>query len=218
MLNSRRQLTSILERLPREVRTALADSMARLRRSGGPTEVFKALPGELEHLVAATVPVLGEHPLPVRSAAQARLWAAGAAGGSALLQQAGELAVVESRGRGGAVLAPAVAGGMVAAWMAELWLAVTVRVRQLDQAGRAVDSAVLTAEMVDAVLGGIGGGSGRPPRQAVRLMGRRAATRMGRRWAVGLVPLVGVAYDGWDARRSIDRALALPTSAHPPAR
>jgi len=44
-----------------------------------------------------------------------------------------------------------------------------------------------------------------------RGLARRGANRLGRRWATGLVPIVGIAYAGYDARRTIDRVLLRPT-------
>ena len=193
-------------------------SARRLSRIRSPREAMDALPAELEHLVAATVPVLAEHPLPVTSARQARVWAAAAAGAAALLQQAGEVSLVESLGLAGTALAPTVVGGMLLAWVAELWLSVTVRVRRLDEAGRAVDHAVLATDMIEAVLGGPSRTDQPTHQRAARTLGRQAATRMGRRWAAGLVPVIGIAYDGWDAQRTIDRVLALPVETHPLAR
>jgi len=214
----RRQLERLTDRLPDEVVAAVSASARRLSRIRSPREAMDALPAELEHLVAATVPVLAEHPLPVTSARQARVWASAAAGGAALLQQAGEVSLIESLGLAGSALAPTVVGGMLLAWVAELWLSVTVRVRSLDEAGRSVDHGVLAADMIDAVLGGPSRSGNAAHQKATRALGRQAATRMGRRWAAGLVPVIGIVYDGWDAQRTIDRVLALPMHTHPVAR
>lgn len=212
-----RQVGRLTDRLPSEVVDAVKASAGRLARVRSPKEALEALPAELEHLVASTVPVLAEHPLPVRSAGQARLWASASAGAAALLEQAGELTFLESFGLGGVAVAPTVVAGTLLSWVGELWLAVTVRVRQLESDGRSVDHGVLAADMVAAVLGGQPG-QGRGGRRTTRAVGRRVASRVGRRWAYGLVPVLGIFYDGWDAQRTIDRVLELPTQTHPPAR
>ncbi len=214
----RRQLERLTDRLPDEVVAMVGASARRLSRIRSPREAIDALPAELEHLVTAAVPILAEHPLPVGSARQARVWASAAAGAAALLQQAGEVSLVESLGLAGTALAPTVVGGMLLAWVAELWLSVTVRVGALEEAGRAVDHGVLAADMIEAVLGGPARQDEPAHQKAARTLGRRAVTRVGRRWAAGLVPVLGIVYDGWDAQRTIDRVLALPVDTHPVAR
>ena len=41
-------------------------------------------------------------------------------------------------------------------------------------------------------------------------LARKGATRLARRWTAGLVPVVGIAYAGHDARRTVDRVLGSP--------
>ena len=211
----RRQVERVTERLPAEVVSAVKDSASRLSRVRSPKEALDAIPTELEHLVTATVPVLAEHPLPITSSRQARVWASAAAGASAVLQQAGEVSILESLGLAGTALAPGVLAGMLLSWVAELWLSVTVRVKILQEDGRSVDHGVLAADMIEAVLGGPARKDGDPRRKAARSLGRQAANRIGKRWAAGLVPVVGVVYDSWDANRTIDRVLQLPLDTHP---
>lgn len=213
----RRQVERLTDRLPDEVVSAVKASASRLARVRSPKEAFEAIPTELEHLVTATVPVLAEHPLPISSSRQARVWASAAAGASAVLQQAGEVTILETLGLAGTALAPGVLAGMLLSWVAELWLSVTVRVKVLEEDGRSVDHGVLATDMIDAVLGGPAGQGTDPRRKAVRSLGRQAANRIGKRWAAGLVPIVGVVYDSWDAHRTIDRVLQLPLDTHPRA-
>lgn len=212
----RRQVERLTERLPDEVVAAVRASASRLAQVRSPREAIEAIPAELENLLTATVPVLADHPLPVSSARQARAWASAAGGASALLQQAGEISILETLGLAGTALAPGVLAGMLLSWAAELWLSVTVRVQALEDDGRSVDHGVLAAEMIDAVLGG--SQRARYPRgRGTGSLGSQAVSRMGRRWAAGLVPVIGVVYDGWDARRTIDRVLRLPLDTHPRA-
>jgi hypothetical protein len=212
----RRQVERLTDRLPDEVVSAVKGSASRLAKVRSPKEAMEAIPTELEHLVTATVPVLAEHPLPITSARQARVWASAAAGASAVLQQAGEVSMLETLGLGTA-LAPGVLAGMLLSWVAELWLSVTVRVKLLEEDGRSVDHGVLATDMIEAVLGGPAGQNGDPRRRAARTLGRQAANRVGKRWAAGLVPVIGIVYDSWDAQRTIDRVLPLPLDTHPRA-
>jgi hypothetical protein len=212
----RRQVERLTDRLPDEVVSAVKGSASRLAKVRSPKEAMEAIPTELEHLVTATVPVLAEHPLPITSARQARVWASAAAGASAVLQQAGEVSMLETLGLGTA-LAPGVLAGMLLSWVAELWLSVTVRVKLLEEDGRSVDHGVLATDMIEAVLGGPAGQNGDPRRRAARTLGRQAANRVGKRWAAGLVPVIGIVYDSWDAQRTIDRVLQLPLDTHPRA-
>jgi hypothetical protein len=71
--------------------------------------------------------------------------------------------------------------------------------------------------MIDAVLGGPSHRARYPQGRGPGNLGGRTVSRIGRRWAAGLVPVIGVVYDGWDARRSIDRVLRLPLDTHPRA-
>ena len=213
----RRQVERLTDRLPDEVVSAVKGSATRLAKVRSPREALEAIPTELEHLVTATVPVLAEHPLPIRSSRQARVWASASAGASALLQQAGEISILETVGLAGAALAPGVLAGMLLSWVAELWISVTVRVKLLEESGHSVDHGVLAADMIEAVLGGPARQNVDPRRKAARRLGRQAANRIGKRWAAGLVPVVGVLYDSWDANRTIDRVLQLPVDTHPRA-
>lgn len=210
---ARDQLERLVARLPAEVRKEIGDSVRRLAGAvRNPTDLIKAVPEEMDRLVVSTVPVLARNPLPVSDPLRARLMVAGTAGAAAALQQAGELAVLESLGVSAAALTPAVLTALVSAWVVEVWLAVTVRVEALRRAGREIDEALLGAEIVAAASGG----QVSPRRRVTQSLARRGARRLGRRWAAGLVPVVGVAYDGWDAQRTIARITALPVTAHPP--
>jgi len=213
--SARGQFERLVARLPSEVRHEISETVRRLAVAvRNPAGLVEAVPAELERLLAATVPVLARNPLPVTDPLRARFLTAGAAGAAAALQQLGELTLVESLGVSTGVVTPAVMAGLVTAWVVEVWLAVSVRVAALERGGREVDEGVLGREIVAAAIGA----DVSTQRRVATALVRRGATRMGRRWAFGLIPVVGVAYDGWDAQRTIARVAALPVSDHPPAR
>ena len=201
-------------RLPAAVRTEVAGSVRRLGSAvRSPADLVKAIPDELERLLATSVPVLARNPLPLVDPLRARAAAAGTAGAAAALQQAAELSVFESWGLSATAVTPAVLTALVTAWVVEVWLAVSVRVAALQRSGREVDEALLGTEIVEAALGP----DASPQMRVATALARGGAKRMGRRWAAGLVPVVGVAYDGWDAQRTVARVAALSVGAHPPA-
>jgi hypothetical protein len=86
-----------------------------------------------------------------------------------------------------------------------------VRVNQLHDHGRPVRPEQVAADVRTAMFGTTDPSSGAP---LVRQVAEGGARRLGTRWAVGAVPIVGIAYGGFDAARTVDRVLRLPL---PPA-
>jgi hypothetical protein len=97
--------------------------------------------------------------------------------------------------------------------MLELWIALSARVHQLRAAGRDVNPEVLGQELAAAYLGDVHPGRRDGNTSIVRAVAVRAAER----WAAGLVPGVGIAFDGYAAQRTVARILRQPVSAHPAA-
>jgi hypothetical protein len=46
-----------------------------------------------------------------------------------------------------------------------------------------------------------------------RRLAKGGAARLGTRWAIGAIPVVGIVYGGYDASRTMDRVLRLPLPA-----
>ena len=95
----------------------------------------------------------------------------------------------------------------------ELWMTVSVRIRQLEAAGRVPDPDLLAEEVAAALTGHRGYSS--PGRRIWQRVARRVARRLTRRWAAGLAPGVGIAYDAVDAQRTIRDVARLPVDGHP---
>jgi hypothetical protein len=204
-----RSMARLPHKLPQEVRREVAQSVTRLARVRSVKGAKKAVVVELERLFVAVTPLLAAAPLPVTGWA-ARL-AAGTAGcAGAAVEQAEEIAAVISWG-GALPGAPAVMAAMLSAWLLELWIAVSARVNQVKEAGRQVDPELLGRELAGAYLG---------DPDAVRRDGksrviRAVAVKAAERWAAGLVPGVGIAFDTFASQRTVARILRLPVIAHP---
>jgi hypothetical protein len=200
----------MVDAMPDDARQELRTSIRRLAAVRSPKEALQALETEAGRLSRAVVPVLAEHPLPVRDRVSARMVVGTTAGLAAAFAELDQLAIVLTDG----VAAPtAVSAGaaLLAAFVTEIWVAVSVRAHQITSAGREVDSAVLADEVVAALLG--------TDLVFVRQLAGRAATtlgkRMTKRWAAGLIPFAGVVVDAWAASRTVRAISRLPLDAHP---
>jgi hypothetical protein len=81
-------------------------------------------------------------------------------------------------------------------------------VHQLQAHGCEVDAEAVARDVHTALFD-----AQRHPRRGAAVasgLARRGTTRLARRWTAGLVPVVGIAYAGYDARRTVDRVLDLP--------
>jgi hypothetical protein len=174
--------------------------------------MLKVLEAEVGRLAEVVVPVLAEHPLPVRTRRSASLLAGGSAALAAAFAELDELAIVVTDGIA-APTAAAAASGLLGAFVIEVWATVSVRVHQIRSAGREVDPSALADEVTAAVLG--------TDVLFVRQLAGRATLALGKRltqrWAGALVPGAGIAIDGWAATRTIRAITALPLEMHPPA-
>jgi len=96
----------------------------------------------------------------------------------------------------------------------ECYVATSVRVHALREAGAVVDANAVAAEVAWA-MGGAGGRPGRAgiTRKVVTRLAARMASRVGR----GLVPIAGAAYSGWDAQRTVVAIHSLGAPAPPRA-
>lgn len=185
--------------------TLVADTrgaVVRLRQARSPRQVVGAFDAELINLFDGLAPAVIEHPLPMANVRRASTAVAIIAGCAAAVD---ELEAVALLVPGIDVVAapslPVVAGAYFSALAMEAYVAGSLRVYMLRAAGRPVDPAALTRDVLMAMTGGHG-----------TVNFTKAATnpltrRMLRRWARGIVPFVGIGYASWDAQRTI-RAIA----------
>jgi hypothetical protein len=209
-----RRLPSAAERaimaLPEPARPHVRESLARVSSVRTPAQGAQAFSDEVGHLLRVLMPIFVRHPL-VRTPAAARRLAGMGAATAATVEQADELLAAVSFG--GTVAPGTVTVLMVgvAATVLEAYAAASVRVHQLRYLGIEIDVDAVARDVHAALF------DDRPrsdPRKTVTgRLARRGANRIARRWAAGLVPVVGIAYAGYDARRTIDRVLLRPTDA-----
>ncbi|MGH9126822.1 MAG: hypothetical protein ACRDZ8_19140 [Acidimicrobiales bacterium] len=197
--------------LPPDVREQIGESVRRLSKVRSVKGAKAALLKEAERLFLNVTPLLAAAPLPL-SGWGARLAAGSASGAGAVVEQAEELADLVSWG-GALPSAPAAAAAVFTAWVLQLWIAVSARVRQLRTAGRQVDPDLIGLELARAYLGEPGIGKGDDLAAVARGVARRAVQG----WLMGLVPGAGIAVDAYSAQRTVARILREPVTAHPPA-
>jgi hypothetical protein len=199
----------LLAYLPEPARPHVRESLSRLSSVRTPGQAMQAFSDEVEHLLRVLMPVFVRNPM-VRTPAAARKLAALSAASTATVEQADELLAAVSLGT---TIAPGTATVLavgVVATVLEAYAAASVRVHQLRHHGLEVDAEAVARD-VHAALFDDRQRSDRG--HSARGLARRGATRIARRWAAGLVPVVGIVYAGYDARRTIDRVLLRPMPA-----
>jgi hypothetical protein len=93
----------------------------------------------------------------------------------------------------------------------EAYVAASLRVHDLRSAGLQVSADDVAADVARAMAGDRGMG-----RRITKRMVRSIVRRLVKREVAGLAPLVGVAYGGWDAQRTIAALGRMPLPAPPP--
>jgi hypothetical protein len=211
---ARARLAESAANLPPEAKRELAASAKRLVLAArSPTRFAAALSVELERLIDVLVPLAAGTPLPLATPAQARATAALAAGAAAATAEAEGLLAIFSAGAAAAPGAPVVVAALLTAWAVELWATVSVRLHQIEAAGRRVDDDLLRAEVAEALVGSRRSVS--TSRKMGRRIARRIAMRLVRRWATGLAPGLGIAYDAFDAQRTVRNVTRLALDGYP---
>jgi hypothetical protein len=204
---ARRALTSVraatrdaLASVPPEARRELTASLRRLGRVRTPQQAAAAFETEIGVLLEVVTPVLVEHPLPVRRTGSAKAVVAGGAALAATGEQLEAILAVFSRGAAVKATIPIALGAIFLSLALELYVAVSLRVHDLEAAGAPIDPPTIAAEAAWAMAGA----AERRGRAALtRTVVSRLTARMLSRWGRGIVPLAGVAYSGWDAQRTI---------------
>jgi hypothetical protein len=196
--------------LPPAVKDELNASIRRFGSIRSPKDLLNAIEEETGRLAGITVPLLAMHPLPIKRQRASEAVAALTAATAATVAELEELALIATAGTA-APTVPAAGSGLLAAFVIEVWVAVSARVNQIEAAGRVVDADELSSEVASALLG--------IDMKAVKQLSTRIAkaigARVARRWAYTLAPVVGIAIDGIAARRTVRAICRLPLDAHP---
>jgi hypothetical protein len=191
-------------RLPEGVRLQLRDSFDRVTKIRSLDQARRFVTEEVERLLAVVAPSFARYPLPV-GPASGRLLVAAAAGGAALVEEFEAVATLFTAGAT-APGAPVVLAADFAALVVEAYVAASVRVHHLERAGLPVEPDEVARDVAQAMAGSAGGGQG----EITRAVSARIAKRVLRRWAAGAAPIAGIAYDGWDAQKTVAAIARMP--------
>ncbi|MEY2421949.1 MAG: hypothetical protein QOI95_2016 [Acidimicrobiaceae bacterium] len=202
----------LVGRMPPEVLDELKTSARRLTSVRKPRDLLSVLETEVGRLSRVVVPTLARHPLPVRGRRSAELLAATAAGAAAAFVELDELAVLFTEGVA-APTVPAAGASLLGAFVIEVWISVSLRVHQIEAAGRDVDMDLLASEVNSAILDMDMTGVKQLSTRVAAAVGKRVA----RRWVGALAPGVGIFIDGVAARRTVTAISRMPVEAHPPS-
>ncbi|MEY2449648.1 MAG: hypothetical protein QOH79_3124 [Acidimicrobiaceae bacterium] len=202
----------LIARVPPEVLDEVKTSARRLTSVRKPRDLLSVLETEVGRLSRVVVPTFAHHPLPLRGRRRAEMLAATAAAAAAAFVELDELAVLFTEGVA-APTVPAAGASLLVAFVVEVWIAVSLRVHQIEAAGREVDMNVLASEVNSAILDLDMTGVKQLSTRVAGAVGKRVA----RRWAGALAPGVGMVIDGVAARRTVAAISRMPVDAHPPA-
>jgi hypothetical protein len=215
-----RSLGDVVRGLPRSIPPGAVPYLARsaraLRKVRTPRQAVEVFETETEHLLTVVMPLLVEHPLPVRSTASAKAIVAGTGGVAAAGQEAEALAAIMSNGAALPPLLPIMLATNLVALAVEVSVAASLRVHDLTDAGIEPDPNDVARDVILAMTGASAsesGGGGLVTKRVVKTIVARVLSR----WAKSLVPLVGIAYSSWDAQRTVDAIRTIPIRSLPAA-
>lgn len=199
----------VVAALPRDAGLELAGAVGRLRKVRTPREAVEAFETETERLLTVVMPSLVDHPLPVRNRTTARVVLASAGGLAAAGEELETIAAFSSAGAAIPHTLPVVIGANLAALAVEVYVAASLRVHVLRDAGLEPEPRGVAVDVVTAMTGRPVGEGG-VARYVTKQMVKAVAARVLSRWGAAFVPVAGIAYSGWDAQRTVDAVLALP--------
>lgn len=201
--------------LPPSAGPELARSVNRLRKVRTPRQAVAAFETETERLLTVVTPMFVDHPLPIRSTAAAKSIVAAAGGLAAAGEEIEELAAFVSAGATLPPTLPLMIGANLVALSIEVYVAASLRVNDLREAGFAPDPNEVARDVVLAMTGK-DSGEGGVGHHVTKHMVKSVVTRVLSRWGAAFVPFAGIAYSGWDAQRTVDAIRGLPLPARTP--
>jgi hypothetical protein len=194
----------VVDNLPPDASAHLRTSLQRLRQSRSPRDAMSTLEEELEALFERLAPGLIAHPLPVRTRRQALTWVGIAAGTAAALDEIEAIGLFVPGVDVAAV--PSLPLVLTAAFLAlfvEMYVAASVRVHQLRDAGRPVDPNAVTHDVLRAM-------TGRDDATFTKAATKSMSRRMLRRWGRSIVPFVGIGFSSLDAQKTVRAITRMP--------
>jgi hypothetical protein len=195
--------------LPDSARAQLRGAVQRLAKVRTLDDASKFVTAEVTQLLTVIAPVFARYPLPL-GRRSGRAVVALAAGGAAMTEELETVAAIVSVGAA-APGASAVLAADFAALIVEVYVAASVRVNQLRRAGIEVVPEDVARDLAAVMTGASDG----PGRDVTTDVASQIAKRVLRRWAVGAAPMAGIAYDGWDAQRTVAAISRLPLPRGP---
>jgi hypothetical protein len=195
--------------LPESARLQLREALGRLARVRSVDDASAFVTAEVTQLLTVIVPVFARYPLPL-GRRSGRTVVALAAGGAAMTEELEAVAAIVSMGAA-APGASAVLAVDFTALVVEVYVAASVRVNQLRRAGLEVVPEDVARDLANVMTGA----TDTSGREATTDLAGRIAKRVLRRWAVGAAPIAGIAYDGWDAQRTVAAMSRLPLPSGP---
>src|SRR5437879_8218789 len=205
-----RESRHAIDALPDDVKVKVRQSVTRLAGVRNPKDLVGALEREVAWIFQVLVPVLAAHPLPIHSRRRAYTAVAASSGLAAAFAEADEVLVVFTDGVAAPSL-PAAFSALAGALITEVWVAVSLRVHDIERAGRQVDTALLSEEVTAAMLGT----DVFMVRQLAGRAAKRIARRLAKRSAQALVPGVGLAVGAGAAAPAVKALSGVAVDAHP---
>lgn len=201
---AKQRVRDVYDGLPPDTAAELRSSALRLRKARSPREAVAALEFEIEHVLKTIAPTLVEHPLPIHKTRTAIGTVAVVAGTAAAIDEMEAIALLIPGVQAAAVpTLPVVLGAALVSLTLEAYVAASLRVHQLRAAGVDPDPNVVLHDVVVAM-------TGRADAKFTKFAAKGLARRMLRRWARGVVPLVGIGWATWDARKTMLAIDAMP--------
>lgn len=201
---AKRRVRDVYDGLPPDTAAELRRSALRLRKARSPRDAVAALEFEIEHLFGTIAPTLVQHPLPIRTTRAAIGTIAVVAGTAAAVDELEAIALLIPGLQAAAVpTLPVIVGAALVSLTLEAYVAASLRVHQLRAAGIDPDPNTVVHDVVVAM-------TGRADAKFTKFAAQAMARRMLRRWARGIVPLVGIGWATWDARKTMLAIDAMP--------
>ena len=157
-------------------------------------------------MLRVSMPVFIRYPS-VKRPRRAKALVASAAAIAAAVEEGDELLTLVSIGTLAAPGFGTVLAVNLLATATEAWSATSVRVHQLQDHGRPIRAEQVAADVREAMFGVVDASRQLP---LIRQIAEGGARRLGTRWAVGAIPLLGIGYGAFDAARTVDRVLRIP--------
>jgi hypothetical protein len=203
------RVREVYDALPPDAAAEFRAALWRLRKARSPRQAVAALEHEIEHLFAVVAPTLAQHPLPIHTTRRAVTVVTLTAGTAAMVEEMEAIALmIPGVQTAAAPSLSVVVASAFAALLLEAYVAGSLRVHIVRAAGHDVDPSRVAREVFQAM-------TGHADVRITKLAAQALARRMLRRWARAIVPVVGVSWAAWDARKTVAAISRMPIRVQP---